>query len=110
MRISDWSSDVCSSDLRHAGHPIRTPGGEGPAPCPRPAAWTSAGCANGTPRPCIHEQPQCGGADMRTMISSAQGALLRAIRRFLEDDIGGRFPLMVIEATDRKSTRLNSSH
>src|SRR3546814_4202558 len=22
MRISDWSSDVCSSDLRHSGRPI----------------------------------------------------------------------------------------
>src|SRR3546814_14228202 len=36
---------------------------------------------------------------MRTWISSAQGALLRSMRRFLEEDIGGLFPLMVIEAT-----------
>src|SRR3546814_10564269 len=25
MRISDWSSDVCSSDLRHQGSPARFP-------------------------------------------------------------------------------------
>src|SRR3546814_9360819 len=32
MRISDWSSDVCSSDLRHAGPPAtppREPAGRG---------------------------------------------------------------------------------
>src|SRR3546814_13132878 len=31
MRISDWSSDVCSSDLRTAGSRIRTARGIGPA-------------------------------------------------------------------------------
>src|SRR3546814_18887575 len=77
---------TASEGDRHAGHPIRTPGGEGPAPCPRPAAWTSAGSANGTPRPCITEQPQWGGADLRTMISTAPGALLRAIRRFRTEE------------------------
>src|SRR3546814_14854498 len=25
MRISDWSSDVCSSDLRHADFPLQRP-------------------------------------------------------------------------------------
>src|SRR3546814_21074446 len=30
MRISDWSSDVCSSDLRTAGSRIRTARGIGP--------------------------------------------------------------------------------
>lgn len=34
---------------------------------------------------------------MRGMISTAQGALLRGIRRFLEDDDGG-WPAMVVEA------------
>src|SRR3546814_11427846 len=29
MRISDWSSDVCSSDLTGAGLPCRPMGGEG---------------------------------------------------------------------------------
>src|SRR3546814_6467111 len=28
MRISDWSSDVCSSDLQHAGHQEQEIGGE----------------------------------------------------------------------------------
>ncbi len=36
---------------------------------------------------------------MRTMISGAQGALLRAIRRFLEDDGNESWPAMVVETT-----------
>lgn len=36
---------------------------------------------------------------MRTMISGAQGALLRGIRRFLEAETGGAFPFMIVEAT-----------
>lgn len=35
---------------------------------------------------------------MRTMISNAQGALLRAVRQFLEAEEDGDFPAMVIEA------------
>lgn len=36
---------------------------------------------------------------MRTMISSAQGTLLRAIRRFLEEGTDASCPAMVVEAT-----------
>lgn len=36
---------------------------------------------------------------MRTMISNAQGALLRAVRRFLESGMEGHGPSMVVEAT-----------
>src|SRR3546814_11739138 len=36
---------------------------------------------------------------MRPVISSVQGALLRAIRRFLEDERQQSFPAMVVEAT-----------
>src|SRR3546814_9324648 len=34
MRISDWSSDVCSSDLRAATHPQPLPSREGGQMCP----------------------------------------------------------------------------
>src|SRR3546814_15973446 len=40
-----------------------------------------------------------GGDKMRPVISSVQGALLRAIRRFLEDERQQSFPAMVVEAT-----------
>src|SRR3546814_17015580 len=45
MRISDWSSDVCSSDLGHARHPrLHRPGGRllgrRPAPGKVPGAMT----------------------------------------------------------------------
>src|SRR3546814_17874548 len=39
---------------------------------------------------------------MRPVISSVQGALLRAIRRFLEDERQQSFPAMVVEATARE--------
>ena len=40
---------------------------------------------------------------MRTVISSTQGALLRAIRRFLEEDRRGFFPAMVVEETETQA-------
>src|SRR3546814_5641536 len=44
MRISDWSSDVCSSDLRHSplspAPPVRVPGA--PPGRPTAAAWAAA--------------------------------------------------------------------
>lgn len=40
---------------------------------------------------------------MRTMMSNAQGALLRAIRRFFEADDDGVYPAMVIEATSSEA-------
>src|SRR3546814_13303104 len=41
MRISDWSSDVCSSDLRAPGA-AHVPGREGVRPRPRPPARLAA--------------------------------------------------------------------
>src|SRR3546814_8306205 len=50
MRISDWSSDVCSSDLTrnkswldHLGHEIRTRGAEDVARCPYAFGIVSTG-------------------------------------------------------------------
>src|SRR3546814_9855911 len=43
MRISDWSSDVCSSDL---------------------AAWTWPGCEHGTAAASRHPERTCGGASL----------------------------------------------
>src|SRR3546814_8291295 len=39
MRISDWSSDVCSSDLGVDGETVRRPGGGIGLRAGRPAAW-----------------------------------------------------------------------
>src|SRR3546814_8896860 len=86
MRISDWSSDVCSSDLRHFPRPGRTA---------RPAP---AGAGDGDQ----HDRPGGGGHCRRP----APG---------LRQDRGGRYRSAGAGGgayrrgrPDRKSTRLNS--
>src|SRR3546814_5198543 len=119
MRISDWSSDVCSSDLhRRAGHP--------PAPQDRgrpevPAL--SADCAR-------HRLRADAGLTLRATAADDppapdKGALSAApadplyphgapgrVRRLLPRSLLGRSVLIIITPLilDRKSTRLNSSH
>src|SRR3546814_3464138 len=69
VRISDWSSDVCSSDLREAAldalvrdylrtHPPVAPPAPAPAPAPSPAPATPL------PAPAVAE-PQIGRASCR---------------------------------------------
>src|SRR3546814_4924494 len=99
MRISDWSSDVCSSDLSRY-HP--------------PAAMPDAASA----------EPQIAQFDV-LIVGSGFAGLCMAIRlrqaghRFvlLEQaaSLGGtwqanRYPGAACDIPDRKSTRLNSSH
>src|SRR3546814_3673244 len=112
MRISDWSSDVCSSDLaQHAGyggnqvrchmaiHTYRQP--------PIPPLWSA------------REKIGCRVVSLRYLAPQVQVALLRC-RHF-----GRRQPMPDTSPTgqllasfdtptysdkDRKSTRLNSSH
>src|SRR3546814_1162667 len=55
MRISDWSSDVCSSDLRH-----------------RPGAAEQSRCACGLPR----RRPSAGDAPMNDVLGGPAGAYL----------------------------------
>src|SRR3546814_9881728 len=84
MRISDWSSDVCSSDL--AQGPERLDHGA-------------------QPRLVIAER-EIGAADRAREQHVADQRQLRG--RVMEDDVAGGVAGRVIG--DRKSTSLNSSH
>src|SRR3546814_6498818 len=102
MRISDWSSDVCSSDLEDAVDAVDAVGGEalaqalddGNAAGHRGLVADGAADAlgqSGKRGAVVREQRLVGGDHM------APGA-----QRGLHDLPGG--------VLDRKSTRLNSSH
>src|SRR3546814_2727133 len=98
MRISDWSSDVCSSDLivlqpladalHHQAHRLAGDGGEA-----------------------LYPQHAVGGDDRAQAFQQGLGVLRLAER----DREGGEVVVVVLAAfvvvrPDRKSTRLNSSH
>src|SRR3546814_5182522 len=91
MRISDWSSDVCSSDLLYFVGQKDCPALQSlPQPLPK-AADPTAGMMAGAPIKNIRvRQPQTEldlfGVDSATA------------------------PMQASHALDRKSTRLNSSH
>src|SRR3546814_5242377 len=105
MRISDWSSDVCSSDLRCVKG------------CPGMLATFSANRRSKAHDP-IHPFRRVGDrrADLRHII--AAGADCQRGPRFSSDVIGADlgWPDIRLECAswfvggDRKSTRLNSSH
>src|SRR3546814_2866952 len=57
MRISDWSSDVCSSDLfLDAAAPCRATGQGAPLAQPRPDRREHPGADGAAPRPLRHDE------------------------------------------------------
>src|SRR3546814_8497492 len=123
MRISDWSSDVCSSDL-FAGRQRF----DRRACPPFPAGNERSGCSPGGERVAMREiaivvgerdkmdlrarrevLEQVKAADLVTAI----GRIRHAVRE--EEEFHHPSPLaihgpMMLASQDRKSTRLNSSH
>src|SRR3546814_8257945 len=109
MRISDWSSDVCSSDLRWASRQ--------PYSCalrisrtvamtlqpPRPEPGIRAFVDQRGIEPGMYTRKYEAGPMVSVRRSRLQGEYLRQRRT---DDRGRG----TIAAGDRKSTRLNSSH
>src|SRR3546814_1875389 len=99
MRISDWSSDVCSSDLEHADDVGRLVADDGPA---QPVPQHRHGDATGV-------------VGFRLAVDLVQ--LLRAVHA-VGNDAGAVLegPALLAHVPvhhregDRKSTRLNSSH
>src|SRR3546814_9705437 len=105
MRISDWSSDVCSSDL------ARLVGGE-------PAADDGGGA------PGLHEQGHgevvvrshaalhVAGTDHRDLDALAPQHAAQRLAPYPDGGLGGTVGGGAGKAAegDRKSTRLNSSH
>src|SRR3546814_1213319 len=104
MRISDWSSDVCSSDLSMPGMDMSTMAmdqSEGGTDLP-------AGTAPPTPPPQDHAAdrvyPPAAMAEAREELREEQGwRELYQIMLNLAD-------VQVRDGKDRKSTRLNSSN
>src|SRR3546814_4791072 len=102
MRISDWSSDVCSSDLDSSGTPMAEKSVHDDAPS---AARIHAFFENAV-EPILSDNAG---------LPVAVGALMAAIAgpALLPDSSGHRgLPQgrAIMRETDRKSTRLNSSH
>src|SRR3546814_2633300 len=100
MRISDWSSDVCSSDLvdasRYAARPRQRCRGRG-----------RTGRAAGRRHP---PRTQAGELSMvRGVRGSLLAATLLAVAGRAESD-GAPQTASDAPASDRKSTRMNSSH
>src|SRR3546814_7887937 len=99
MRISDWSSDVCSSDLTERvdgeqGNPLGNCGRGRTHSEDRPQDWSDAG------RPTEYEgQSEDVGAD---------GPASRNVR--VEAEFAVQPTQVEQPRQDRKSTRLNSSH
>src|SRR3546814_3362752 len=104
MRISDWSSDVCSSDLVAAGTGHTRRGFLG-ARHDRPVIGE---VATGTPVEFARLRignAGLGGADLRLHGNGGRlAALARGAAQDLEAEHAGE------NGADRKSTRLNSSH
>src|SRR3546814_5018197 len=100
MRISDWSSDVCSSDLSGAARELKVAIGE--------ARLTIAEIGRQTDAIGTRTLPTVN-ATMQSLQETAESldALVRQIRQNPRQAIGkdsGK------ELEDRKSTSLNSSH
>src|SRR3546814_10554316 len=99
MRISDWSSDVCSSDLAE-------PGGELPS---RPELIgigddsSDRGCRD-------HAEPRDRGEHARGLALGMPGRELMVEHRNLATDVNDLTDPYLYGRADRKSTRLNSSH
>src|SRR3546814_2607962 len=106
MRISDWSSDVCSSDLR--------------SPRQRPEPGAAIARDRGAVRAVSRRQEsidRAGGCERREArrdLPALPGASSPDDhQRGSEDPPGGRStpaPRLASAGQDRKSTRLNSSH
>src|SRR3546814_3526803 len=98
MRISDWSSDVCSSDLRALATP--------PAAARVINAWLCR------PRPLWHRQPNAEEPSMSEQtltLSLSTGDVVIRLRPDLAPKHVERITELASEG-DRKSTRLTYSH
>src|SRR3546814_8736703 len=138
MRISDWSSDVCSSDLPGGRRPLRRLPSLAPGRCSGTAARRRGRphgcrraplCALPGQKRTTGEAPDSRGCRVddiikeanRTMHRMLLAALLAAgtlaspplaadLRIGLQDDPDVLDPDQSRTFVDRKSTRLNSSH
>src|SRR3546814_3859523 len=115
MRISDWSSDVCSSDLvvtlERGGLGVPVPVGlesnRGDLAVARPAVGDVLGAARGA----AVEQNHVGVAGVHLVERCPDAPMIMIVGAAGDRDpraFGNEHGL--VRALDRKSTRLNSSH
>src|SRR3546814_2549979 len=119
MRISDWSSDVCSSDLAEPGERLRQagdlPGGFGPA-CRLPVVAMLAPQKGGVP--VLTRTGKEHRHQIRKILEAPDHALPLPPRHSASatPSLRGSAPPFHAQSRrstafpDRKSTRLNSSH
>src|SRR3546814_8878076 len=119
MRISDWSSDVCSSDLHHQA--LRADQGADPPAATQSRLRADRGAAGLGLR---HRRPVLRPGAQRLMAAVETSAAVPSLDALLSAQTvwrAGRVPTSTargeptghatIDALlDRKSTRLNSSH
>src|SRR3546814_1750902 len=104
MRISDWSSDVCSSDLelerRLKQQPPSPKAHDSHRDDPALLAFTSG--TTGVPKATVQFH--------RDLLIPADGFSASALEPSPEDRFCSSAPIGFTFGLDRKSTRLNSSH
>src|SRR3546814_9682289 len=101
MRISDWSSDVCSSDLGLDPAPHADQGHDAAVPQLRRLLAHGAGARHGHGAGADAPARRRGGAVVTTAQQLPRKVVLAA---------GGTGGHMFPAEAERKSTRLNSSH
>src|SRR3546814_8078994 len=106
MRISDWSSDVCSSDLRHYT-PFRADLKAAKSQTKDSGSFDSTGVTTVSPSPL--RSTSSGPA---SPLSTGAGADSRPAWLNIDRSKSSRFLARPSTSSirDRKSTRLNSSH
>src|SRR3546814_2086173 len=104
MRISDWSSDVCSSDLMTGENPfIRLAEKDGDPLSTDASFWRVVTCPGG-PGHVLYVRSELTEGDWRIYSDNI------AMARWLQETVQGMLNPELADTSDRKSTRLNSSH
>src|SRR3546814_2476337 len=111
MRISDWSSDVCSSDLR-SGRAHRLLSRQRRFESLHDPRWDRERRCRGSVRVGVSTRLQAKGkAPMKTTLLAIDGMHCDGCARTIEALLARLPGVHKVEASlDRKSTRLNSSH
>src|SRR3546814_6571758 len=106
MRISDWSSDVCSSDLPpHA--PAGVPGWSELASSIASVCWMAVMSPGNALDRVVYLKDRALEESRRV---AAYGKARDLVRELGDDEIVRRHGEGTLQELDRKSTRLNSSH
>src|SRR3546814_5191597 len=111
MRISDWSSDVCSSDLNKPARRDKPPGSTDPRTPPRRAGSPSATqhfVTHG--RRTIRHAPNADPKIDREPRRRKDRPRPHNLYTMYKNKNRRRRPSTTRDEPDRKSTRLNSSH